>query len=172
MLKILFLTHRFPFPPDRGDRIRAHRILRYLAERHRVSLAAAVADVPRPAQLDGVRDVCTTIDVGRLGSGRWAVAAGSLATTRPLTVPLFDSPPLRAQIARRLATERFDLIFVYTAAMAPYVLGEARVPKVIDFVDADSQKWRDYAAAAPWPLSALYRREWRLVRRLEGRIAR
>ncbi len=170
MLKILFLTHRFPFPPDRGDRIRSHAIIRHLAERHQISLASIVERPPDDGALRDARSLCASVDIGTVSRLRHLAAACCLATMTPLTLPLFRSAALRAKIDRRLATESFDLIFIYCSSMAPYVLGRTAVPTVIDFIDVDSQKWLDYARASAFPMKAIYRREAALLRRFERRV--
>ena len=145
MLKILFLTHRFPFPPDRGDRIRSNALIRHLAERHRVSLAAVVERTPDAADMRAAERLCASVDIGSVPRWRRLAAPAYLATAEPLTLSHFHSPALKKRIEHRLRTEHFDVIFVYCSAMAPYVLSHVAVPMVIDFIDMDSQKWLDYS---------------------------
>ena len=172
MLKILFLSQRVPYPPDRGDRIRSYHILRYLAERHQVSLAAVADERPHPDHVRALEALCDTVDVEVIVRRRRALAvAGHLATSVPLTVPVFWSAALKAKIDQRLSAERFDLVFIYCSAMAPYVLSRPTPPKIIDFVDADSQKWLDYASRARSPMKLVYWREGWLLRRFERRVA-
>jgi len=172
MLSILFLTHRLPFPPDRGDRIRSYHLIRHLAQRHRISLASIVDHPPEHAYVRHLETLCGSVDLVSVNP-RWrkVAAACYFPTTVPLTLPLFASPVLRARVAHRLRTNPFDLIFVYSSAMAQYVLSHGSVVKVIDFIDADSQKWFDYAVRAAWPMKAVYWREGVLLRRYERRVA-
>ena len=69
MAKILFLAHRAPFPPDKGDKIRAFHLLQHLAARHEVWLGAGVDDPADMRRLgtnwDAYRDVCI-VPLGRL----------------------------------------------------------------------------------------------------------
>src|SRR6266581_2212458 len=160
MLNILFLSHRLPFPPDRGDRIRSYQMIRYLARRHRISLGAVVDEPPDEAHVQALRTFCASVDVGCVNRlERRLVAACYLPTTVPLTVPMFFSRALKSAIERRMKIEKFDLIFIYCAAMAPYALRCSGVPKAIDFIDADSQKWFDYARSDSTPMKAIYWRE-------------
>ena len=66
MLNILFLTHRLPFPPDRGDRIRSYHLIRHLARRHRISLAAVVDLPPDEAHVRHLETLCASVDVARV----------------------------------------------------------------------------------------------------------
>lgn len=172
MANILFLAHRLPYPPDRGDRIRSFHFVQHLAGRHAVSLAA-VADQPvEEDHVEALRALCRSVDVGYVSSrARWLGALRALPTATPVTLPAFFSRPLQQTLARRLATERFDLIFIYCSSMAPYVVSGSPAPKVIDFIDADSEKWFDYARRTRSPLKALYWREGMLLRRYEQRVA-
>jgi sugar transferase (PEP-CTERM/EpsH1 system associated) len=173
VLDILFLTHRLPFPPDRGDRIRSFEMIRYLAQRHRIALGAVVDDAPAPAHLAALRELCTSIDVGRRGGiVRALMLPAHLLTAVPLTVPAFASRKLRQAVADRVERHRFDVVFIYCSAMAPYALAHGAAPKVIDFIDADSEKWLDYARRTRSPMRAVYWREGTALRRYERRVAR
>ncbi|MDB5445440.1 MAG: Sugar transferase, PEP-CTERM/EpsH1 system associated [Phenylobacterium sp.] len=172
MSKILFLAHRVPFPPDKGDKIRAFHILKHLAARHDVWLGAGVddpADLHR-IELSGVpcREVC----LAPLGRARRGLnMLGGLGAGAPLSVARFRHPRLARWIGQVLSEVRPDVVFVYSSAMAQYVVGRtapgARL--IIDFVDADAEKWRAYAAKAGPPLSAVYAREFRRLVAFEGR---
>src|SRR6266540_6045041 len=120
MLRILFLSHRLPFPPDRGDRIRSYQIIRYLAQRHQVSVGAVVDKLPDEAHLRALWSFCALVDVGYVNLLVRRIAAGCyLPTTVPLTLPMFFSRTLKSAIERRMKSEKFDLIFIYCSAMAP-----------------------------------------------------
>ena len=62
-------------------------------------------------------------------------------------------------VREAVRTNNYDLIFVYCSSMAQFVPLSAQVPKAIDFVDADSAKWTQYAQYSRFPLSWLYARE-------------
>ena len=171
-MRILVLTHRFPFPPDRGDRIRSYHLIRHLAARHRVAVAA-VADGPTPpAHRAALEELGVEIETGVIGRERWvARSLVALAGTTPLSLPAFESPALRAAVRRRLTAWAPDVVLVCGSAMAQYVMDGTAIPRVIDFVDADSEKWQDYARRARFPFRLLYAREARVLRRWERRVA-
>jgi sugar transferase (PEP-CTERM/EpsH1 system associated) len=175
MAKILFLAHRIPFPPDKGDKIRAFHILRRLAADHEVWLGAGVDDPADPTRWDGAEIACQDTCFARLGRvRRGGNMLGALARGAPLSVARFRHPELARWVDRVLTEVRPDLVFIYSSAMAQYVLG--RMPPgarlVIDFVDADAEKWRAYAQAARAPMSLLYAREFRrLVAYESGALA-
>ena len=167
-MKILFLTQRFPFPLDRGDRIRSYHILRYLAGRHNVSLASLTDEDIQDSHWKEIKDLCATVDIGRIQRNqRRILSLFYLPTSTPLTTPNYYSKELRSKVDLRIRKESFDLIFIYCSSMAQYVLRYSRIPKVIDFVDIDSEKWFEYARSTYFPTNLVYFREGVLLRRYE-----
>lgn len=163
MAKILFLAHRVPFPPDKGDKIRAFQLLRGLTAEHEVWLGATTDDPADRGCLERVDHGCREAAAPVLG--RWRRCfnmAAALLRGAPLSVARFRHPALERWVKRVLEEVRPDVVFVYSSALAQYVMeGRGDVPLVVDFVDADAAKWQAYAKSVPWPLSWLFRREAR-----------
>ena len=78
--KVLYLVHRVPYPPDKGDRIRAFHVLKWLSQRAAVHLAC-LADEPVTEELiAGLEPYCDRLAVVPLGKwSRWVRALASLA---------------------------------------------------------------------------------------------
>jgi sugar transferase (PEP-CTERM/EpsH1 system associated) len=172
MAKILFLAHRVPFPPDKGDKIRAFHILEHLAARHEVWLGAGADDLADlrslPSAKARYRDACFA-PLGRFRRAcnmAWAAVSGA-----PLSVARFRHPMLERWIEDVLRDVRPDVVFVYSSAMAQYVVGRMRpgARLVVDFVDADAEKWRAYAERASAPARWIYAAETRRLIRFERR---
>ncbi len=157
-MKLLFLAHRIPYPPNKGDKIRAFHELRALAERgHEIHLLAFADDVrDLHYQVDLAR-WCASVQIVRLRKF-WAKlrALLTLLTSRPLSLGYFDSRKMRRLVNRAMERNRFDAVFVYSSAMAQYVPADWHSRTVIDLVDVDSEKWREYAARTSPPHSRLY----------------
>jgi sugar transferase (PEP-CTERM/EpsH1 system associated) len=172
-MNFLFLTHRVPFPPNRGDRIRSYHILRFLSERAEIDLACLssepVADASRRELVGRCRRVAI-IQQNRLG--RWVSAATTFAANRSATEGLFASRALEQVLHHWSEDTRYDAVVAYCSSMGQYLsVGRLREsPCIVDFVDIDSQKWFDYADRARMPMRWLYRHEGRRVRRLEGEL--
>ena len=167
---VLVLAHRAPYPPDRGDRIRTYHILRHLASRCRVYLGALLDEPINDESLAALRGLTTGIAMPSLGrQSRWVRAAWSLATGRTATEGLFASHELRNQVRQWARTVRFDAAIAFCTSMVQFtdVPELADVPLIVDLIDADSQKWFDYAAAAKGVKRSLFTLEGRRVRRLE-----
>jgi polysaccharide biosynthesis protein PslH len=171
-VRILYLCHRIPYPPDKGEKIRAFHQLRAIARRHEVDLFTLADD---PADLErgpeALRGICRQVTVARL-TPRLARLRSLpyLATTTALTVPYFRSAELARQVRQALVRNSYDRIFVYCSAMAQYLEPDCRIPVVTDLVDVDSDKWAQYATFARFPMAAVYRREARTLEEYERRI--
>src|SRR6185295_6415070 len=161
-MRILFLTHRLPYAPNRGDRIRAYHIARQLARRGDVDLLSLTHDdeeESHASDLCGMVARVRTARVRRVAS--LARAAFALPTSRPLTHAMLDAPDLRATLASMVAERRPDVVLAYCTGMARLLFEESlrHIPAVVDFVDVDSEKWRALARVARAPKSWIYRRE-------------
>jgi sugar transferase (PEP-CTERM/EpsH1 system associated) len=169
---LLYLVHRLPYPPDKGDRIRAYHLIRHLARRARVHLAC-LADEPVPEEsLEALGRLCARVRAVRLGPSRWARGMSSMARGGSFTAGAFWSPRLARLTAAWAAEVPFAAVLASSSAMVPYLRRPqlAGVPAVVDLVDVDSQKWLDYAAAERGPWATFYRTESRRVRKLESTL--
>ncbi|GAA0673649.1 sugar transferase (PEP-CTERM/EpsH1 system associated) [Sphingomonas insulae] len=164
-MDLLFLAHRAPFPPDRGDKIRSYHVLRYLSARARVHLVAfgeraADFDVP-PA----IAERLASVAIVRRGKPQPVAALEALARGSPVSLTAFGSPAMRAAVA----AVRADAVYCFSGQMAQYLTFDG--PTVMDFVDVDSAKFACFADQGSWPLRWMMRREARLLGAFEGRVS-
>jgi sugar transferase (PEP-CTERM/EpsH1 system associated) len=174
MNELLFLSHRIPYPPDKGDKIRSWNFLRHLAERRHVHLGCFIDDERDWAFTDTLRRLCGECCFVRLDRRRARLRAlRGLLDGRALTLPYYDDGRLHRWVRGILARPGLDQILVYCSAMAPYVPIEKRrsLRCVADIVDVDSEKWSEYAQAAGGLKAWLWRREGAKLRRVESEIA-
>jgi polysaccharide biosynthesis protein PslH len=175
MPRLLFLAHRIPYPPEKGEKIRAWHQLAHLARRFEVELGCMVDDPADLAHLPFLRTVCAHVEAPLI-PGRRAAAARALLRVRPglpLSLGWFHDAGLAAWVRAGLAARRWDAAFVYSSAVAPYVMGReaaAALPRrVLDLVDVDSAKWEAYAADARFPMRQVWAREARTLLAFERR---
>jgi polysaccharide biosynthesis protein PslH len=174
-MRVLFLTHRLPYAPNRGDRIRAHYILRALRAHARVALVSLVHDGEEARHVDLIRDLVDEVHlapVRRIRNG--VAAAGALLTTKPLTHALLDSAAISGVLQTIMAARRPDVVLAYGSGMARFAVEPplAEVPLVVDLVDVDSRKWKNLAVRTLAPMRWIYRREARWLSRFEAQLAR
>jgi sugar transferase (PEP-CTERM/EpsH1 system associated) len=172
--RILFLAHRVPFPPNKGDKIRAFHELKHLARRHDIWLGAPADDAADLAHLEDAAGKFRDAYFGHVGfwqTGLNLAVAGLKGA--PLSVGRFYHPGLMRWCRRILSEVEPDLAFVFSSAAAQFVQGQlrGRTRLITDFVDADAEKWRAYEAASHGLKRALYGAEFRRLVRYETGIA-
>jgi polysaccharide biosynthesis protein PslH len=167
-MRVLYLCHRIPYPPNKGDKLRAFHQLKAISARHEVDLFTLADDVADLDYRSALSRYCHRVTVVRLNRSLARLRAlPCLLTRQPATLPYFYSAELAAEVRQTLLERSYDRIFLYCSAMAQYVEGVDRVPIIIDLVDVDSDKWRQYASVARFPLSLVYRREAKRLQEYE-----
>ena len=172
--RLLYLTHRVPFPPDKGDRIRNFHVLRTVATIARVTLVSLADEPVNGESLSKLTELCDAVEIVPSGRNRrWLRAGRSLLTGRSLSEGLFAEPAFDATLAKLSGATPWDASLVSASSLTPYQHrhGLPSKPRFVDLVDVDSQKWFDYAEAARGPKHALYTLEGHRVRKLEREIA-
>jgi sugar transferase (PEP-CTERM/EpsH1 system associated) len=173
-MNILYLCHRFPYPPKRGGKIRPFNMIRHLHEAgHRVTVCSLARSEGEAEEGRGIAAHCTEFHVGVVSEPlQYARMIARLPLPTPSSMGYFRSMALARKVRELLATRRWDLIFVHCSSVAPYVAHVTDVPKILDFGDMDSQKWLAYANHKSFPLSLGYTLEGRKMHRAEKRLAR
>ena len=170
-MRILFLVHRVPYPPTKGEKIRAFHELQFLAARHSIDLFCFADSPEEVAEAQPLQEFCNRCYIEPLNRiNRWSGASRSLLRGEPLSEGYFFSSKMRSEVRGALGTNPYDLILVYCSSMGQYVPRPAPAPVVIDFVDTDSAKWSQYARISSFPLSWLYAREARSLARCEKQL--
>ncbi|MEY3122266.1 MAG: hypothetical protein RI993_1091 [Pseudomonadota bacterium] len=173
MQALLYLTHRIPYPPNKGDKIRSFHILQHLSQHYRVFLGTFVDDEQDWQHVDKVRSYCEdTCIVGIDPLVARARSLFALLSNDPLTLAYYRHTKLQQWVAQIFEQQAVSVSVVFSAAMAQYVDHNQHGRRIIDFVDIDSDKWRQYAISKPWPFSWIYRREADCLFNYERRIAR
>lgn len=162
MDSLLFLCHRIPYPPNKGDKIRSFHILKHLAQHYRVFLGTFIDDPADARHVETLRTYCADLRAITI-EPRWRRLASlrGLFQGEALSLPFYRDAGMSEWVAGTMARERPTVAFAYSSPMAQYLLDGAcaKIRRVIDFVDVDSEKWRAYAAMKQWPMSWVYARE-------------
>jgi polysaccharide biosynthesis protein PslH len=169
-MRVLYLCHRIPYPPDKGDKIRAFRQVKAIASCHEVDVFTFADDPADLSHRSTLLEHCNRLTVVSLNP-RFARLRSLpfLFTRKPLTLPYFYSAELAGKIRQASCQRSYDRVFVYCSAMAQYA--EALdLPVITDLVDVDSDKWTQYSTFASWPFSTVYSREGRALREYERRV--
>ncbi|HEU5415582.1 MAG TPA: TIGR03087 family PEP-CTERM/XrtA system glycosyltransferase [Candidatus Angelobacter sp.] len=167
-MNILYLAHRVPYPPNKGDKIRALWEIKSLSASHNIDLFCFYDHEEDRHSIDALRPYCRECYVEPLS---WwhsrAQALSAVIRKKPFSLAYFYSKSMAAQVKVAISTRRYDAILCFGSAMAGYVDSERAVPGVLDMVDVDSAKWAEYAHNSIPPLCWLWRQEARLLRDYE-----
>lgn len=171
---VLYITHRVPHPPNRGDRIRTYHFLRHLAQHANVWLAT-FSDEPVAAETHTVlgslcRDYAIIPVEKRL---RWVRAGVSFLRGKSITEGAFSSPKMSAVLKQWGREIDFNATLSSSSALTPYQRMPflRNVPAFVDLIDVDSQKWSDYSAASSGWKKWVYASEARRLRVVESDLA-
>ena len=173
-MKILFACHRVPYPPKRGGKIRPFNIIRHFTEQgHKVTVASLARTQQEADEAADLKKHCEATLVEVIPDHiAWPRMVAWLPTPSPSSFAYFHSPRLAQRVNAALADGSFDMVFAHCSSAAPYVAGARVGLKVIDYGDMDSQKWREYVACKPFPLSMGFRLEAAKLERAERLLAR
>ena len=171
---VLFVTHRVPYPPDKGDRIRTYHLLRYLAARSRVHLASFADEPVSDDTVEHLSKLTAKFATVPQGSLKWLGGLRSLALGSTISEGIYRDSRMRRLLADWAGKTKFRGVILSASSLAGYLgtpsIGNA--VRVVDSVDVDSQKWLDYSAASAPPKRWLYRVEGNRLRNAEARLSR
>lgn len=170
-MKVLYLSHRLPYAPNRGDRIRSFHLLEGLRAAAAVHVVSLVHDDEEAGHTGDLIARGMKVSTARVsGPWRWVRAVAGLPGSTPVTHALLDSPDLGRVIEAAVAQERPDVVVALSSGMAKFALRPplAAIPYVLDMVDVDSEKWRALASVAAPPKSWIYGREARVLSAFEA----
>jgi sugar transferase (PEP-CTERM/EpsH1 system associated) len=172
MEDLLFLSQRIPYPPTKGDKIRSWHFLRYLADHYRVHLGCFIDDRNDDQFQSVVAELCASVYCEPLNPALAKIRSlAALLRGEPMTLRYFASHRLRAWVDDTVQRNRIKCAFVYCSAMAPYITDLAGARRVLDMVDIDSQKWRQYADVSKGLARLIYAREGDRLLRFEREMA-
>jgi sugar transferase (PEP-CTERM/EpsH1 system associated) len=173
MPDLLFLMQRLPFPLIKGEKVRNWHILNYLTKWYDIHFGCLIDDPADVQHIGTVRALCADMFTAPLDKKRAKLTcATGFLTGEPLSVTFFRDRGLRRWVEDVVTRVKPEMIFVNSSNMAPYILDLPRTGKrVVELGDVDSEKFLSYSDSTVPPMRQIYRREWRLVRRLERRVA-
>ncbi|MCX5801655.1 MAG: glycosyltransferase [Candidatus Eisenbacteria bacterium] len=172
-MRILFLASRLPFPPDRGDRLRAFHVMRSLSEAgHEIHLASFISSESERRSADSLRSFCKTlllVEMSPLAS--WFSCAAALLGKTPLQVAYYKSGRMAGAVGALLEREKFDLIYVHLFRMAQYVRDERPEYALVDLTDVISREIERSLTFRRDLNRLIYAVELQRVRRFEASVA-
>ncbi|TAK91042.1 MAG: TIGR03087 family PEP-CTERM/XrtA system glycosyltransferase [Burkholderiaceae bacterium] len=171
MQDILYLAHRIPYPPNKGDKVRSYNILEYLTQRYRVHLGTFVDHPDDWQHVPALKERCASVQILPLSrwQGRLRCLSGFLRG-QALSVAWYRDAEMQRWVDATVARHHIQSCVIFSAAMQQFA-DQAKLETVLDLVDVDSEKWRRYADDHAFPLSWVYRREAAALLRYESASA-
>ena len=136
---ILFLAHRLPYPPDRGDRIRSWHVLQALAKMAPVHVCALIDDEADRVHVAMVERVAASVTVAHRRKSKLMAMTEALVGGGSASVAAFVDKDLMTAVQARLPS--VDTVYAFSSQMAAYVPADFAGRFVMDFVDMDSAKF-------------------------------
>lgn len=159
--KILFICHRIPYPPNKGDKIRSFHELQYMAKTydiHLVSFYDVKTDIRYKAELD---KYCSSVYLFHLKKIPSLLQGFiSLLTGGSISIGCYKNRKAKKLTEKLIAENAYSFILCYSSQVIQYA-GKSSVIKIIDFIDLDSDKWRQYAQKSIFPLNLIYQIEYK-----------
>ena len=180
--RILFICHRIPYPPNKGDKIRSFNFIQHLAGSHEMHLAFMVDNQDDLKYIEPLKQFSKNIFFETISPRLKKITSAVKAlffTSQPISIPYFYSKSLQHKIDRFLDSTTIDSVFCFSSPTAEYLYNSRHyhgllknIPWVMDFIDVDSHKWRQYADTNSQPLRWLYKREADYLLQYEKRVVK
>jgi len=178
-MNVLLLAHRVPYPPNKGEKIRTFHHLSFLLEQgHNVTV---VTPLNNSKDKDFAKQLSAKLSVPIVHTAlppKLIRISKGILQGLPLSIANFHTSQLQKKVNQLLISNTPDVVMCTSSAMAAYILSATTMEKirgknirlVMDFMDLDSLKWRQYSECKPWPMSMLFNREATLLSQFEQRV--
>jgi len=169
---LIFISHRIPFPPDRGEKIRGYNLITHLAKHYNVYLGCLVDDPADAKHVAHLRTICSEVaafDINKRLQKFKALAR--IRPGRPLMLDYYFHPGLLRWATKTAADNPMEVVYIFCTAMAPYGLHLDCSARILDMQDIDSEKWAEYSRNSRWPARVIWQREARTLLRYERHAA-
>jgi polysaccharide biosynthesis protein PslH len=174
MEPLLYLVHRMPYPPNKGDKVRSFHILKHLATRYRVHLGALMDDPDDAAHLPRLDEYVASKCIVPIRP-RWQrlTSLPSLLTGQALSERYFHSATLARWVQVVQSREGIRRVLVFSSPMAAYAMGPQwqGTTRIADLVDVDSAKFTSYGEQGHGPMAWVHRREGQRLLAFERHVA-
>jgi sugar transferase (PEP-CTERM/EpsH1 system associated) len=169
-MKLLFVLSRFPYPLEKGDKLRAYHQLRILSQNHEIFLFALSDQLVPQSSMDALAPFCSKIEVGYIGNcSKLVNSFRFLLKGLPIQCGYFYRRRAKQQLLDFVEEVRPDKIYAQLVRTVPYVQ-EFKGYKIIDYQDVFSQGMLRRAKQAPFWQRPFFKMEHRRLSRYEAEV--
>lgn len=170
-MRLFVLLSRFPYPLEKGDKLRAFHQLRILSKHHEVYLCALHENELQQDWINEVKQYCTELETVRLSRIDQALNLGlSLLSSEPFQVAYFHQQSAQKTVNSLIETWKPDMIYCQLLRTAKYMRNIHNVRKVIDFQDAFSKGIERRLKTDPWYWKPILRSELNRLNSYEQQV--
>ena len=172
MQDLLFLAHRIPYPPNKGDKIRSYHLLKHLTSKYNIHLGTFIDDPNDWKQTDKLDSICAeSFYLGLNPLQSKIKSLQGLLTGQALSLPYYKNHAMQDWVNKTIKTHSIKQVLIYSSVMAQFINKSHNVEMIVDFVDVDSDKWRQYADSKKGLGAWIYKRESKYLFNYEKKIA-
>jgi len=177
-MNILFLTHRIPYPPDKGDKIRSYNEIKYLSKKHDIYLGTILDYKSEKENINELEKYCR--EIFSIYFNKKLNLLKCMITPKPFSVINFYHKSLQDYVDKTLQEKKIDAVIVFCSSMAEYIFKTPLFRKnrlggiklIMDYIDLDSDKWLQYSKYAKFPFNWIFKIENKRLFKYEIKINR
>lgn len=187
-LKILYIAHRIPYPPNKGDKIRSFNEIKHLSSSHNLDLVCLADNADDLKFKSDLEKYCRRVFVQYFKSSQAKLRGFiNLINGKAISVGYFYRKKVQQIIDQWLSDTVYDAIICFSSPMAEYLFRSPFLSQcfskfsqpatfnpqlIMDFCDVDSDKWLQYSQRYRFPLNLIYRIEYKRLLKYEKKINR
>lgn len=174
MAKILVLTQRIPYPPNKGEKIRPFQLIKRWSGENELHLGCFVDDHNDWQYVEELKKLCKSSRfIGLNKKTSYLRMLGGMLRGEPLSTAFFYSGKFQKWVDETIESINPDVLVIFSSAMAQYVIGRHQFPglRIMDFADVDSDKWAQYAKKSRFPMKWIYAREAGKLLKFDRKVA-
>ena len=170
-MKILFVTPRLPFPPDRGDRLRYFNFARSLSIHHSLSLVSLIQTEEEFKYIEELKSIFDHVETVLLDPWKSNLnMAIHFFSKMPLQVFKFHSEKMQKKINEITNREKFDAIYAFHFRTAHYLKRIKGTYKILDSMDGIGLFLRRMLPKVNIYLKPIILREWVATKEYESKV--
>jgi sugar transferase (PEP-CTERM/EpsH1 system associated) len=168
--RILFISHRIPYPPNKGDKIRSFHELTFLSAHYDIDLVTFYDNPKDGTYSDVLKQYCKTIHLF-FRHPKISMIKGLFSLLRggTISVGCYENQKVLNTVTSLCDKHDYKFVFCYSSQVAQFAY-HTKHPKIIDFIDVDSDKWRQYAEKSMFLFRFIYKLEYRRLAQYERSV--
>lgn len=156
----MVITSRFPYPLDKGDKLRAYHQIKELAKECEVHLVSLSNKNIYEKDKNELEKICKSVSIYKLNKLQSVLSLfGALFNKKPFQVALFYNKNIHKKIKKKTREINPNHIYCQLIRCAEYVKDEFDIPKTIDFMDVLSKGIERRISTSPFYLKKILKTE-------------